>query len=541
MKTKERIISMMLMLMALAMGTKVMAGTKEAYAVFTTGNNGTLTFYYDDERDSKYGKTYSLNSDYDVPEWITDMRLFETVVFHDSFADARPTSTYKWFYEMKNLTSITGIGYLNTSNVTDMSYMFNGCESLKSLNLSSFNTVNVTNMYRMFNYCKSLEDLDVSNFNTANVTDMDYMFQGCKSLEELNISSFQTHQVFDMYSMFRDCTNLKRIYVGSGWWMTSYFDVISEYMFYGCTSLVGEHNTTYDENCIDARYAHVDGGTSNPGYFTTWQYNLKIQGNNVTYKNKDDVLNDGRSVTFDNINNTLTLDYAEIDEGNDYPAIEVFDMTGLTIEVKGDCMLASSEPALSVYNNSSVTITGPGKLNLTSREMEAINVKNSTLKLDKAKVYARGKASALNGTGSAMTVNYSLLEASSDKETQATISGFTSFQMTNSKFEDVINGSDELFYGDSFFYNAGDKAIWYAGYYYPDEGHGGQYDYDNSYPYKVKISPVKPSISTNINEAYGQRDSVKGQKDERYNLSGQRVGKDYKGIVIINGVKTVVK
>ena len=54
-------------------------------------------------------------------------------------------------------------------------------------------------------------------------------------------------------------------------------------------------------------------------------------------------------------------------------------------------------------------------------------------------------------------------------------------------------------------------------------------------------SATQGTISTNINEVYGQRESVKGQRDERYNLSGQRVGKDYKGIVIQNGKKTVVR
>ena len=51
------------------------------------------------------------------------------------------------------------------------------------------------------------------------------------------------------------------------------------------------------------------------------------------------------------------------------------------------------------------------------------------------------------------------------------------------------------------------------------------------------ISPTQSSISTGISEAYGQRASVKGQRDERYNLSGQRVGKDYKGIVVKDGKK----
>jgi hypothetical protein len=271
-----------------------------------------------------------------------------------------------------------------------------------------------------------------------------------------------------------------------------------------------------------------------------------VGGVQVTGDNKDDVL----GTSFDPTTNTLTLNNFNVDTQIEYEwginnnsDMSTFDydidVKNLTIKLQGNNTIRTDAACL-YFKDVNLTIEGPGKLNLTSWNMDAINVKNSTLTLDNAKVYAKGKVSALNGTGSAMTVNNSLLEASSANETQATIRGFDSFQITDSKFEDVINGSDELFYGDSFFYNAGDYAIWYAGYYYPDEGLGGQYDYDNSYPYKVKISPTQSSISTNISEAYGPRESVKGQKDERYNLSGQRVGKDYKGIVIINGKKTVI-
>ena len=45
--------------------------------------------------------------------------------------------------------------------------MFNGCESLTSLDLSNFNTSSVENMENMFNGCKSLTSLDLSNFNTS--------------------------------------------------------------------------------------------------------------------------------------------------------------------------------------------------------------------------------------------------------------------------------------------------------------------------------------------------------------------------------------
>ena len=515
MKTKERLITMMLALMALFMGTTVMA--KEAYAVYNNDNPKcrVMTFYYDDQRASRQGDTYSLNSANDYPDWILgDTKMFEKVVFDPSFADARPTSTCKWFYGQHWLTTIEGFENLKTDKVTTAGSMFFNCDKLEEIDVSGWNTKNLTNTWGMFWYCNALKTLDLSSWDTSSLTSTGYMFYGCY--------------------------HLQTIYVSHKWKSEGMTE--SENMFSDCSSLVGEKGSQPDNEHSDATYAHIDGGDENPGYLTysPEKYNLWIAGTRVTELNYESLPVTYGTASYNPQTMTLTLNNAKIDEGNNYPAIEVSKFSGLTIEVKGSNTIRTDAACL-YFKNVNLTITGPGELNLTSRGKDAINVTNSTLKLDHAKVYARGKASALNGTGSAMTVNYSLLEASSTDETQATIRGFDSFQMTNSKFEDVINGSDELFYGESFFYNAGDNAIWYAGYYYPDEGHGGQYDYDNSYPYKVKISPTKSSISTNINEAYGQRESVKGQKDEWYNLSGQRVGKDYKGIVIINGKKTVVK
>ena len=39
----------------------------------------------------------------------------------------------------------------------------------------------------MFYECNSLTNLNLSNFNTQNVTDMSWMFRDCKSLKKNNI------------------------------------------------------------------------------------------------------------------------------------------------------------------------------------------------------------------------------------------------------------------------------------------------------------------------------------------------------------------
>ncbi len=246
----------------------------EAYACYTPSNT-TLTFYYDNQRASRSGTTYDLNTGTNDTGWDTDGTKSNVtkVVFDPSFANARPTTTCDWFYNMQKLQTITGMNYLNTSEVTNMSYMFLNCIKLTSLDVSRFNTSKVIYMTQMFSYCTGLTSLDVSSFNTSNVTNMQNMFSSCTSLMSLDLSSFNTSKVTSMRSMFDGCYNLRTVYVGNGWSTAAV--TYSTNMFTNCTSLVGGQGTTYDANHIDKTYAHIDGGTSNPGYFTAKNAGLR--------------------------------------------------------------------------------------------------------------------------------------------------------------------------------------------------------------------------------------------------------------------------
>ena len=140
------------------------------------------------------------------------MRLpcINKVVFDASFAKARPTSCYMWFYSCENLTKIEDIENLNTQNVTDMSYMFYSCERLTSLDVSNFNTQNVTDMSYMFSWCEGLNSLDLSKFDTQNVEYMNYMFWSSSALKTIYVSDkFVTTKVSYGTDMFSGCTSLK--------------------------------------------------------------------------------------------------------------------------------------------------------------------------------------------------------------------------------------------------------------------------------------------------------------------------------------------
>ena len=175
------------------------------YAMFDDAT-GTLTFSY---KGFKPEGAYELNEGGNTPEWISKNSYVKKVVFDASFANARPTSCNEWFFSCSNLTTIEGIEYLNTAKVTNMNYMFDNCESLKSLDLTKFNTENVTSMKFMFEACTTLTSLDVSNFNTAKVTDINYMFSNCSALTTIYASdNFVTDQVTYGNYMFNGCEKL---------------------------------------------------------------------------------------------------------------------------------------------------------------------------------------------------------------------------------------------------------------------------------------------------------------------------------------------
>ncbi len=191
---------------------------------------------------------YDLPAAGEEPGWLNEDICYASI--DAAFADARPTSCSKWFYNLENLKGIYFLNYLNTSKVTDMSGMFYGCASITSLDLSQLNTENVTTMKSMFAGCSSLTELDLTSFNTAKVTDMSYMFWSCKQLTTLYLTSFSTSKVKSMENMFVLDANLSKIYVSSSF-ATSQVSS-AEDLFSGCNSLPGydEQATTKAKACF---------------------------------------------------------------------------------------------------------------------------------------------------------------------------------------------------------------------------------------------------------------------------------------------------
>ena len=191
-------------------GSNAFAQTAESYVVLDNAA-GTLTFKHDA---NKPAGAFSLNEICVYPAWYagyggSNENNIKRVIFDPSFANARPTICYAWFFGCNDLTVIEGLEYLNTENVTNMGEMFYYCSSLTSLDVSKFDTRNVTNMYEMFDGCSSLTSLDLSNFKTQNVTDMGWMFSYCVNLATIYASDkFVTTAYLLNGAMFKDCKKL---------------------------------------------------------------------------------------------------------------------------------------------------------------------------------------------------------------------------------------------------------------------------------------------------------------------------------------------
>ena len=151
-----------------------------------------------------------------------------------SFNGSKATDTSRYIFS--GCTSLTSLDLssFDTSKVNNMGTMFYECTSLTSLNVSSFDTSNATNMRFMLYKCSNLTSLDLSSFNTSKVTDMEYMFDECTSLNSLDVSSFDTSKVTHMFGMFNDCTSLTSLALSS--FKTSKVNDMHR-MFYGCAAL----------------------------------------------------------------------------------------------------------------------------------------------------------------------------------------------------------------------------------------------------------------------------------------------------------------
>jgi len=151
-------------------------------------------------------------------------------------------------YRLTSLKTLEGLDNLDTSQVTNMSYMFYGVSNLSSLDLSGFNTSQVTNMEFMFYGVSNLSSLDLSGFNTSQVTNMANMFYGASNLSSLDLSGFNTSQVTNMRAMFYGTSGLSSLDLSG-------FDTsnvtLMKAMFYGASNLSSLDLSGFDTSKLE--------------------------------------------------------------------------------------------------------------------------------------------------------------------------------------------------------------------------------------------------------------------------------------------------
>ena len=208
----------------------------------------TLTFQSSLQNAPSSAWDVSEAGDRSVLAWMDNGNLY---VAADGAIAPNPDAAWL-FQDFVNMKTINFGNCFDTSDVTRMRGMFNGCSSLTDLDLSGFDTSSVTDMRMMFQNCASLTSLDLPGFDTSSVTDMRVMFQNCANLTSLDVSSFDTSNVIDMGAMFANCERLTGLDLSG--FDTSHVTNMAG-MFGNCKDLTSLDLTGFDtSNVTSMRY-----------------------------------------------------------------------------------------------------------------------------------------------------------------------------------------------------------------------------------------------------------------------------------------------
>ena len=191
--------------------------TADAETNIAEGTWGTCPWVIDAQGTLTIWPGIGVNTDYwNQPGWhawresVTSVR----VIAEGASRVRASESCFYLFAELENAASIDLSG-LDTSSVTGMGHMFDGCSSLASIDLSGLDTSSVKDMGYMFWNCSSLASIDLSGLDTSSVADMSGMFAGCSSLASIDLSGLDTSSVGRYYHMFAGCSSLGRVAAGA--------------------------------------------------------------------------------------------------------------------------------------------------------------------------------------------------------------------------------------------------------------------------------------------------------------------------------------
>ena len=193
------------------------------------------------------------------------------------------TTLQKTFLNCSGLTKLDLTGWGdgdNLSKVTDAYQTFKNLASLEKITIGDdevWDFKSIQDMKTMFEDCHQINQ-DFGFIHISNtVTNISWVFKNCSNLTELDLSNWNTTSITNgnnMQQTFFGCENLETIYVSDKFVLIPYFKDV----FGGCKKLEGGSGTKYADiaatdvkEAAKSTYARVDGGESNPGYFTLKQ------------------------------------------------------------------------------------------------------------------------------------------------------------------------------------------------------------------------------------------------------------------------------
>ncbi len=166
------------------------------------------------------------------------------------------TSMENAFYGCSNLTA-TYTDIPNLTNVTNMSRMFDSATNFNG-STTGWDTSNVTNMRFVFRDNSAFNDSGITNWNMSNVTDIYGMFWGASSFNQ-DIGNWNTSKIFDMGAVFWNATNFNQDISG---WDTSQVTSMA-FMFDNATNFNQDISGWNTSNLTTIRYIFYGTGSFN--------------------------------------------------------------------------------------------------------------------------------------------------------------------------------------------------------------------------------------------------------------------------------------
>ncbi len=185
--------------------------------------------------------------------WNKETGVFTICSTQPIYANKNCSQMFQYMTGVENVD----LSNLHTDNTTDMSGMFDGCDSLTGFSLANLNTENVVNIKGMFNGCSSITsagfssdcDVDFTGLPTENLRfGYDNLFSECVNLQRVDLSGFKSTKQDKYGNVFYGCTSLTDINFGESFFSPAGNNFTG--MFQGCTSLAEIDLSTFNKSAL---------------------------------------------------------------------------------------------------------------------------------------------------------------------------------------------------------------------------------------------------------------------------------------------------